>query len=149
MRINLGISPALLADQHLIAEYAEVEMVPGMLRKYPALPPNINYTMLLRFDHINFFKNKLRYLYMRKMELVKEMRFRGFKVNFPLLLIDDLPEKLKNDWEPALDQSMHVRQRIVERLMDKPDFYRFHRTKIGNQLPQFIQNTWNGALFYV
>lgn len=149
MRINLGVSPALLADQHLIAEYAEIEMVPGTLRKRFVLPRTINETMLLRFDHINFFKDKLQYLYMRKTELVKEMRFRGFKVNFPLLLIDDLPQKLRNNWKPTINQSMFIRQRIVERLEDKPDFYRFHRTKIGNQQPQFIQNIWDGALFYV
>lgn len=148
MRINLGIPPALLADQHLIAEYAEVEMVPGILRKNLVVP-NINDTMLLRFDHINFFKDKLSYLYHRKIELVKEMRFREFKVNFPLLLIDDLPANLRNNWEPSLNQSRFVKQRIAERLITKPDWYRFHRTVIGNQLPQFIQNLWDSELFYV
>lgn len=149
MRVNLGITPALLADQHLIAEYAEVGMVPGHLRKCYSLPRQPNETMLLRFDHITFFKDKLLYLQKRKEELVKEMEFRGFTVNFPNLDIDGLPHGLKNNWEPSINQSRFVKQRIVERLIAKPDWYRFHRTPIGNQLPQFIQNLWDSPLFYV
>lgn len=148
MRVNLGISPALLADQHLIAEYAEVGMITGHLRKN-SMTKTTNETMLLRFDHLGFFKDKLLYLQNRKGELVKEMNFRGFKVNFPTLDLDGLPPNLKNNWEPSLNQSRHVKQRIVERLIDKPDWYRFHRTVIGNQLPQFIQNIWDSPLFYV
>jgi deoxyribonuclease (pyrimidine dimer) len=150
MRINLGISPAVLADQHLIAEYAEVGMIPGILRKTNSkISCAINNTMLLRFDHTNFFKDKLLYLQLRKEELVKEMLFRNFKVNYPNLSLDGFPENLKNDWTPSIEQSMFVRQRIVERLEEKPDFYRFHGTKIGAQQPQFIKNIWRSELFYV
>lgn len=150
MRVNLGISPALLADQHLIAEYAEVGMIPGHLRKTNfAIPNKINNTMLLRFDHMNFFKDKLLYLEARKEELVKEMEFRGFTVNFPTLEIDSFPTNLLNNWKPTLEQSIFVRQRIIERIAAKPDWYRFHRTNISNQFLQFITNIGDSELFYV
>ena len=33
MRCNTGVDPKLLADAHLIAEYYELAMAPGQLRK--------------------------------------------------------------------------------------------------------------------
>jgi deoxyribonuclease (pyrimidine dimer) len=151
MRINVGIIPSILSDQHLIAEYAEIETIPRMVRSTNGsdwIEPNE--TMLLRRNHIYYFKDKLLYLRERKKQLTKEMRFRGFKTNYPLLAINDLPDKFKNNWEPTIEQSRFVRQRIVERLLQKPDWYRYHGTVIGNNnISLFIKNIWDASLFYV
>ena len=56
VRINI-INPKKLADQHLVAEYNEILMLIGHIKKFPKInnPPK-NYT--LDKGHINFFKNK-------------------------------------------------------------------------------------------
>ena len=60
VRINL-INPKKLTDQHLIAEYNEILMLLGYVKKYPKLekiPSKYN----LGKGHMLFFKNKLKYL---------------------------------------------------------------------------------------
>ena len=63
VRINL-VHPKKLADQHLIAEYNEILMLIGYVRKYPPLE-NIPDSYKLGKGHVKFFKNKLDYLYIR------------------------------------------------------------------------------------
>lgn len=140
MRVNIGVTPSLLSDQHLIAEYSEVAMPVGTLKKYNyqvTIKPNS--TMLLRFDHMNFFKDKLFYLQRRKAALTKEMQFRGFKTNFPSLCLNGAPKELLNDWEPTILQSNYVRCRIAQRLFEKPDWYRFHGVYIGSNIWRFTK----------
>jgi hypothetical protein len=61
-RVNVGINPKLLSDQHLVAESVELTMITGNLRIY-------NYKLKsptpLKFSlgkgHMNFFKDKIIY----------------------------------------------------------------------------------------
>ncbi|MBU3923323.1 MAG: pyrimidine dimer DNA glycosylase/endonuclease V, partial [Nanoarchaeota archaeon] len=60
VRINL-INPSKLTDQHLIAEYNEILMLIGHIKKFPNIYSQPK-TYTLGKGHINFFKNKIKYL---------------------------------------------------------------------------------------
>ena len=72
VRVNL-IPPRKLADQHLIAEYNEILMLLGYVRKYP-MTEEIPKNYCLGKGHIKFFKNKLLYLKKRHENLKNEMK---------------------------------------------------------------------------
>ena len=129
-RINI-ISPDELTDQHLIAEYREITMVPGSLRR--TLVSKTGYTeskvpkkYTLNAGHVYFFYNKGKYLYNRYQELISEMKDRGFTPDpdrkFPVNIFKD--NGLYNDWMPTLEDYKIIRQRIQEKIDMKPDWYR-------------------------
>ena len=83
MRINV-IHPKHLADQHLVAEYQEIKMLPKSLRRslnavkgfsWDKVP--VSYT--LNKGHGYFFYNKLDYIEMWLYSLIDEMKNRNFK----------------------------------------------------------------------
>ena len=78
-RVNIGVNPKYLADQHLIAESVEITMITGGLRKngYVLKSPTPE-KFSLGNGHINFFKNKILYLYNRLNAVNEEMRRRNF-----------------------------------------------------------------------
>jgi deoxyribonuclease (pyrimidine dimer) len=96
VRINL-IKPKQLADQHLIAEYNEILMLLGYVRKYPSMD-SIPEKYCLGKGHIKFFKNKLIYLKKRHEEIKKEMKKRGFATNKTITL-EEFNKELKKDWK--------------------------------------------------
>ena len=128
-RINI-IPASELTDQHLIAEYREITMVPGSLKRtlkskagYRKERVSSRYT--LNSGHVYFFYNKGLYLNRRYKELVQEMKERGFNPDpsrrFPK---EVFPKELYNDWMPSLDEQKIVRQRIQEKINMKPNWYR-------------------------
>jgi deoxyribonuclease (pyrimidine dimer) len=131
VRINL-INPRFLADQHLIAEYNEILMLFGYVRKYPnthfnQIPKNYK----LGQGHILFFKNKLRYLEKRFDMIKKEMSRRGFycmkKIDFV-----GIDKKLIGDWKPVNADKEIIKKRLIEKINLKPNYYRYygkHKTK--------------------
>lgn len=155
-RINVGVNPQYLSDQHLIAESVEITMIPGHLKRYdwemktPA--PN---TFRLGKGHINFFKPKLRYLQRRLQAVNLEMERRGFK---PGTSMDDVmeqaPNKYKNDWQPTLEATKMIRARIVDRLRTRTNgkpgknFHRYKRSNIQN-LDLFINKLNDSKLYKV
>jgi len=72
VRVNL-INPGCLADQHLIAEYAEILMLVGYIKKHPE-KDNIPARYTLKTGHMRFFKDKALYLKKRHEQLIKEMK---------------------------------------------------------------------------
>ena len=124
VRINL-IKPTQLADQHLIAEYNEILMLLGYVKKYPE-PINIPPTYRLGEGHIKFFKNKILYLQKRHKLLKKEMKKRGFATNKTIeLKIFD--KKLQNDWKPRSQDKEIIKERIRQKIKSKPNFYSYYR----------------------
>lgn len=123
VRINL-IEPTRLADQHLIAEYNEILMLLGYVRKYP-VPKNIPKEYCLGPGHIKFFKDKLNYLAKRHELLKKEMLKRGFK---PLkkINLNEFDKTLRNDWKPSERDFKIIKQRLISKLKEKPGWYRYY-----------------------
>lgn len=122
VRVNL-IDPRALADQHLIAEYNEILMLFGHVRRHPvrgAIPP----TYRLGPGHILFFTDKLRYLAKRHERLKKEMRRRGFSPTKRIDL-DEYPANLRNDWRPRPEDYAVIKERLAWKLRQKPGWYRY------------------------
>jgi deoxyribonuclease (pyrimidine dimer) len=128
VRINL-IQPQFLTDQHLIAEYNEILMLFGYVKKHPythfkqlsKIPKNYK----LGEGHILFFKDKLRYLKKRHESIKKEMLNRGFKCN-KKINSKEYDKKLMNDWKPSILDKRIIKKRIIDKINLKPYYYRYY-----------------------
>ena len=129
-RINI-INPKELTDQHLIAEYREIFMVGGSLKrtltsKSGFQEKKVPKKFTLNKGHVYFFYNKGQYLHKRYLELIEEMKSRGFNPDetrtFPIEVFKD--NDLYNDWVPTLEDQKIIKQRIKERIEAKPNWYR-------------------------
>lgn len=129
-RINI-IPVSELHDQHLIAEYREITMVPAALNrtlnsKTGLIREKISKHFTLNNGHVYFFYDKGLYLDKRYTEIVNEMKSRGFNPDsarvFPIEIFKD--NDLYNDWTPTIEDQKLIRQRIQERINSKPDWYR-------------------------
>ena len=129
-RINI-VEPSELTDQHLIAEYREIFMVAGSLRR--TLVSKVGYRedrvpkrYTLNTGHVYFFYNKGKYLHKRYNELIAEMKKRGFSPSndrpFPFSVFSD--NGLYNDWIPMVEDYKVIRERIEEKIAMKPNWYR-------------------------
>ena len=135
-RINI-VEPSELTDQHLIAEYREITMVPAALsRTLNSLPglrkEKISKTFTLNRGHVYFFYDKGLYLDKRYNELMAEMNSRGFNPDsnrvFPKQIFID--NGLYNDWTPTPKEQELIRVRIRERVNSKIDWYRKTNSKV-------------------
>ena len=129
-RINL-VDPYELTDQHLIAEYREITMVPGSLKrtlvsKSGYQESKVPKQFTLNSGHVYFFYNKGKYLHNRYHELIDEMKRRGFNPDpnrkFPSDIFKN--NNLYNDWMPTIEDQKLIRERIKKRIDAKPDWYR-------------------------
>lgn len=133
-RINV-IDPTQLTDQHLMAEYRELPMVMGSLRRslvakngMPA--PGPEYT--LNAGHVKFFYNKGKFLHRRYLILVAELMARGYeldperKADFNVFIDNGL----YHEWTPGQRDLQINRERIKERIEAKPSWYRYYGYKI-------------------
>lgn len=124
VRINL-IEPKKLSDQHLIAEYNEIMMLLGYIKKYP-IPTNMPKDYTLNKGHMKFFKNKLLYLKKRHNLLKKEMIKRDFNPKKELD-INSFHISLKNDWTPNKNNLNIIKERIKEKIDQKPNYYKYYK----------------------
>ena len=137
-RINL-IPTHELTDQHLIAEYREITMVPAALQrtidsKSGLMLNKIPVSFTLNKGHVMFFYDKGKYLFKRYQLLIREMEKRGFNPNknreFPCDIF--IKNKLFNDWEPTLKDLKIIKNRIKSKIEQKPNWYRKNGVKINN-----------------
>jgi deoxyribonuclease (pyrimidine dimer) len=128
-RINI-IPVSELKDQHLIAEYREITMVPAALKrtlrsKVGLRREKISKRYTLNTGHVYFFYDKGLYLNKRYDEIIEEMKLRGFNPDpnrkFPKHIF---PKHLYNDWMPTLEEQKVIRKRIQEKIDMKPNWYR-------------------------
>ena len=134
-RINI-ISPSELTDQHLIAEYREIFMVAGSLKrtlisKSGFVESKVPKNFTLNNGHVYFFYNKGKYLYKRYNLIIKEMKSRGFKPDENRIFPKDIfiLNNLFNDWEPNQIDIKIIRKRINEKIAMKPSWYRKTKNK--------------------
>lgn len=125
VRINL-INPRHLSDQHLIAEYNEILMLIGCVKKLSKSNAPKNYC--LGKGHIYFFKDKLAYLKHRHEIIKKEMKKRGFKANKTINL-SKFKKNLKKHYHPKKQDKEIIKKRLIQKIKQKPYFYRYHKTK--------------------
>lgn len=130
-RINI-IDPSLLADQHLVAEYRELPMVPAALKRtlassrgYSKSRVPTKYT--LNTGHVMFFYDKLGYLQNRYQELIAEMKSRGMNPDPSRILnFDGIPGECFGAWTPSVAEQTIVVDRIALRLRQKSGWYRYN-----------------------
>lgn len=153
-RINAGINPKYLSDQHLIAESVEITMITGALRKDGyVIKGSVPDEYTLGKGHINFFKPKILYLKERLEEVNLEMRKRGFNpsTNIDLNEFQDRRCQCKS-WKPTFPDTCIVRQRIIERLKSplkaKEGFHRYYGKPIED-IDKFCEQLKKSKIFYV
>lgn len=135
-RINI-IDPAVLADQHLMAEYREIFMVPASLRRslrtksVDAVLASIPKKYTLNKGHVLFFYDKIGYLVDRYSELKQYLVKRGFQLDparaeFPL---QGIPDEFLGNWSPDAvefaEAEKVIRKRLEEKLAMRPGWYRW------------------------
>lgn len=123
-RINL-IDPAELTDQHLIAEYRETRLLCANLKRHLNSTNPIPATFTLNTGHCTFFKDKGAYISDRYQSLIREMQSRGFTPQFGTLNIEWWPDHLFNDWEPSERDKQLIRDRIKQRMLERPGWYKY------------------------
>lgn len=127
-RINL-LDPALLTDQHLIAEYRELPRVFTLALKAFGKPVKIPANYVLGTSHVKFFYNKLKFLEIRQQQIVQECKKRGFNISFEK--IDFIfPKEWYNDYTPSEDDISLSKSRLDEKIAQKPDWYKFYGKKL-------------------
>lgn len=126
MRINC-VPVEYLTDQHLIAEWTEMLMLPAYLKRSIASKDGLilykDPAYTLNTNHARFFYDKLGYIQERYADLEREMLDRGFNA-IPSLDLSEFPPTLFNNWTPTqadMENNMH---RIITRILDKPKWYR-------------------------
>ncbi len=156
-RINCGISPKYLSDQHLIAESVEITMITGALRKDGyKIKGQVPEQYVLGTGHINFFKPKIIYLRNRLEKVNEEMKRRGFNpgtkidlTEFSYLCRHNFAVK---DWTPTFQDTCIVRSRIIERLTTplkaKAGFHKYYGKSIEDMV-EFCQKLKNSELYFV
>ena len=153
-RINSGINPKYLSDQHLIAESVEITMITGALRKDGyVIKGSVPDEYCLGKGHINFFKNKILYLKDRLDEVNEEMKRRGFEPGTKINLLEFGGSNCRiTGWIPRFRDTCLVRQRIIERLNNprkaKEGFHRYCGKPIED-MEQFCETLKKSELFYV
>ena len=115
-RINVGIPPAELTNQHLIAEHREIKRIPNCIAKGKYNMDGIPDKFKLGTGHVKFFYNKLLYLKFRYTELYIECIKRGFNVQNYIGAWNNVPEELMNDYKPTSTDRLIVQERINEKL---------------------------------
>ena len=140
-RINT-VDVTLLSDQHLMAEYRELPMVHGSLKRtlnsvngYQSGRVSPIYT--LNAGHVYFWYNKKKFLFDRFNQLVNELIFRNYQINPDQRIIDwSVFDRVPQiDWTPTEKECDINLERIVERIKLKPKFYRW--TNRDNMLKQY------------
>jgi len=127
-RINL-VDPGDLSDQHLVAEYREIFMVgPALQRSLKSKNglTDIPKEFTLNKGHVKFFYNKGKYLHKRYKELIAEMKRRGMNPD-PTRKFkrEQWPNELYKDWTPKDQDITIIRERIQQRINQKPYWYRW------------------------
>ena len=114
-RINVGIPPAELINQHLLAEHREIKRIPNCIAKGKYNMEGIPDKFKLGTGHVKFFYNKLLYLKKRYISLYNECVKRGFNVQNYISAWDNVPQKLMNDYKVRANDCRIIRQRINDR----------------------------------
>ena len=125
-----------LTDQHLVAEYREMLMVPASLKRSLASKNGMDKNRIpkhytLNTGHVYFFYDKGKFLKNRYDSLVNEMKKRGMNPDpervFPTKVFKN--NDLYNNWN-VTERAVKINsKRIEERINMKPNWYRHTKHK--------------------
>ena len=118
-RINVGIQPVELSNQHLIAEHREIKRIPNCIAEGKYNMEGIPDKFKLGIGHVKFFYNKLLYLKNRYISLYNECIKRGFNVQNYIDAWDNIPQELMNDYKATYKDRLIIQERIYDRTINK------------------------------
>ncbi len=129
MRINV-IDPVFLADQHLVAEYRELKMLPkSLLRslysKHGFDEKKVPKEYTLNKGHGYFFYDKIGFIKLRFNHILAEMHRRGFQCNFDTLPLENIPECYFGPYSITDDAKLINIERIRLRINLKPTWFKY------------------------
>ena len=138
-RINL-VPCEELTDQHLFAEFREIKMVPGALfralktKSVEEVLASIPNEFTLGAGHVKFFYDKGTYLRTRYSRIRMELFRRGINYNVEAPLdknhvYSDL--RFCRAYLPTPEALAIVRERINQRILEKPQWYRINGQSMG------------------
>lgn len=125
-RINL-IPVGELSDQHLLAEYREL---PRIIKQEHIYIGDASDKYVLGKGHVKWAVKHGTFCLTRYYYICEEMKYRGFKVNYPY---EDLA-KIADGKQIDMYSKMYLpnegdikisRDRIIEKLKQKPDWYKW------------------------
>lgn len=119
-RINC-IPVEILTDQHLQAEYREITRVSSLARPLASHEEVTSYRM--GTGHVKFFYDKGHYLALRTMELLDELRRRGF--SWQVKVYKKHRPGLNNPYEPSPTDLMTNIERLRARVLEGPGKHTF------------------------
>lgn len=148
-RVNVGVNPKYLSDQHLMAEAVEILMVVGSLKKqkFTLKKPTPKY-FKLGTGHIRFFWDKILFLHRRLNLIKKEIELRGMQSNHQINLAE-IPPQFINDWSPSENDLSLLKERISLRLKSPlkggNNFHKYYGKPITN-ISDFISELNNSVI---
>lgn len=134
IRANVGINPIHIPDQQLMAEFRELLMVLGALDANQGI---IKGYIKDQFDfgpgHINFLKYHLLYCKRRHEFVRQELLRRSFRVTM-IMNLEGYNQKYMNDWHPTIRDSIIVRNRVIERILNKSEnFWKYNKKRVTKE----------------
>lgn len=115
-RINVGVPPVELTNQHLIAEHRELKRIPNCVGKGRFNLKNQPKNFKLGVGHVSFFYTRLGYLKKRYEELYAECKRRKINVQYYGDAWNNVPQYLMGDYSPTDTDIQLIKERISERL---------------------------------
>jgi deoxyribonuclease (pyrimidine dimer) len=138
VRVNVGIQPKDLTDEHLRAENVEIMMLIKFVEKYP--DGNIPSNFSLNKGHISFFRDKVNYLIDRLFRIQREMKIRGMNVEKHWYELKfKIPYKNFNDYTPNKKDSKIIAERIIERIKNPLRKKNSYKWRGENILDSFLK----------
>lgn len=132
-RINL-VPVQELANQHLMAEFREIKMIPKALARSlktqseDSVAKKIPQAFKLNSGHVLFFYDKGMYLRNRYEQLTAELVRRNYKIDVSAPFDPDKimeTDRWNNDYIPTEEALAIIRERIAQKIAMKPTFYKF------------------------
>lgn len=142
-RINV-IDVFDLTDQHVMAEYRELPMIIGSLKRTLNSKHGVKYSRIpnqytLNKGHVCFFYNKKQFLINRYQQLIDSLVDRKYQIKPNQRNVDwsvfDRVHCIQ--WTPTNDDKKLNFSRIKQRLLTKTQWYRYYSNSITNE---FITN---------
>lgn len=146
-RINV-VDVTQLTDQHLMAEYRELPMVAGSLRrslKSKRGIPKIPDKYVLGRNHVTFFYDKGKFLHKRYNALIEELQNRGYNLDPNRSADFDtfINHGLYNDWSISDEDVIVNSDRISEKLLLKTNWYKYYSKPLSSLDVQIYTNLLN------
>lgn len=153
-RINVGIHPMLLTDEHLLAEHREIKRLNNLIlarivklkRKEDCTPIPDKFT--LGKGHVLFFINKYIYTYLRYERLHDECIKRQFEVTDYSggWDMEKFQKYIRPEvYEPSDEDRQLIIDRITERILSsRKTHFRYHHTDITKAQAIAILNIKHG-----